>query len=150
MNTDRSDLANRFRELSDDELLSRCSSGDLNEVAQSVAIQELASRGLHLPGPVDTARASTEYEGDFETVARFLNPTDAHIVCSCLQAAGVPAAVADANLVQMGTLWAAAVGGVRILVPAARVAEAREVIAAYNRGDYALPDEGEPQRGRGD
>ena len=82
-----------------------------------------------------------EYEGDFVTVAQFLNPTDAHIVCSCLEAAGVPAVVADTNLVQMNSLWAIAMGGVRIRVPANRVKEAEEVIEAFNRGDFELPDD---------
>ena len=143
MNTDRLDLSKRFSEMSDDELLSRCSSGALNEIAQSVAIEELSSRGLQLLEPLSAVHESPEYDGDFEAVARFLNPTDAHIVCSCLEAAGVPAIVADANLVQTNFLWAIAIGGVRILVPATRVAEAKEVIEAFNRGDFALSDDGE-------
>jgi hypothetical protein len=81
------------------------------------------------------------YEGDFVTVAQYLNPMDAHIVCSCLEAAGVPAIVADANLVQTNALWAIAVGGVRIRVHESRVAEAKEVIDAFNHGDFALPDD---------
>ena len=85
----------------------------------------------------------SEEEGDFVTVAQFLNPTDAHIVCSCLEAAGVPAVVADANLMQMNSLWTVAFGGVRIRVPSTRATEAREVIDAFNRGDFALPDEDE-------
>jgi hypothetical protein len=145
MNTNRLDLAKRFQELSNDELLSRCSSGDLNEIAQTVAIEEVASRGLQLPAPISTAFESEEYEGDFETVAQFLNPTDAHIVRACLESAGIPAIVADANLVQMNSLWAVAVGGTRIRVPATRVSEAKEVIAAFNRGDFALSDDGDSQ-----
>ncbi len=85
----------------------------------------------------------SEEEGDFVTVAQFLNPTEAHIVCSCLEAAGVPAVVADANLVQMNSLWAVAFGGVRIRVPSTRATEAKEVIDAFNRGDFALPEEDE-------
>ena len=84
-----------------------------------------------------------EDESDFVTVAQFLDPTEAHIVCSCLEAAGVPAVVADANLVQLNSLWAVAFGGVRIRVPSARATEAREVIEAFNRGDFSLPDEDE-------
>lgn len=83
---------------------------------------------------------NSEYEGDFVTVAQFLNPTDAHIVSMCLEAAGIPAIVADANLVQANSLWSIAVGGVRIRVPEARVEEAQEVIDAFNRGDYAIDD----------
>jgi hypothetical protein len=143
MNTDPLNLAKHFRDMSDDELLYRCSSGSLTEVAQSIAIEELTSRGLKLPAPITTEYETARYEGDFETVARFLNPTDAHITCACLEAAGVPAFVADANLVQLNSLLAIALGGVRVLVPASRVAEAKDVIRAFNRGDFALPDDGD-------
>jgi len=87
-----------------------------------------------------------EYEGDFVTVAQFLDPTDAHIVRSCLEAAGVPAIVADANMVQMHSLMSIAVGGVRIRVPENHVAEAKQVIEAFNRGDFALPDDEMPDQ----
>jgi len=142
MNTDLPDLARRFKEIGDEELLYRYGSGTLNEIAQRVAAAEIASRGLELPAPISTSVESSEYEGDFVTVAQFLNPTDAYIVCSRLGASGVPAVVADSNLVQMNSLWAVAVGGVRIRVPENRVAEAKEVIEAFNRGDFALPDDG--------
>lgn len=144
MNTDRRDLARRFRELSDDELVSLCASGDLSELAQSVALEELDSRGINPPpARPGAAFAGAEYEGDFVTVAQFLNPTDAHIVRGLLGSAGILAVVGDANLAQMHNLLAVAIGGVRVRVPAARAAEAKEVIAAYNRGDFALPDDGE-------
>jgi len=85
-----------------------------------------------------------EYAGDFVTVAQFLDPTDAHIMRSCLEAAGVPAIVADANMVQMHSLLSIAVGGVRIRVPESYVAEAKDVIEAFNRGDFALTDDEMP------
>src|SRR5450759_1689386 len=104
MNTDPLNFAEHFRDMSDNELLYRCSSGSLTEVAQSIAITELTSRGLKLPDPIITASETARYEGYFETVARFLNPTGAHIMYACLEAAGVPACVADANLVKMNSL----------------------------------------------
>ncbi len=82
-----------------------------------------------------------EYEGDFVTVAQILDPTDAHILRSCLEAAGIPAIVADANMVQMHSLLSIAVGGVRIRVPEKHLVEAEEVIEAFHRGDFALPDD---------
>jgi hypothetical protein len=91
-----------------------------------------------------SADDGADYEGDFETVARFLEPTAAHIVASCLQAAGIETLIADANLVQTNALWAIAAGGVRILVPAIRAVEARQVLAAFERGDFALADEDDP------
>jgi hypothetical protein len=144
MNTSTSDLAQRFRELSDDELLSRSSSGDLTEDAQAIAIAELGARGLPLPAAISASPVIAAHSGDLETVARYMDPTQAHIVRSCLEAAGVPAVIADDNLVRMLSILSVAVGGVRILVPVDRLAEAREVIAAFNRGDFALREGVDP------
>lgn len=141
MNPDPLELAKHIREMSDKELLALCNSGALNEIARPIAIEELALRGLPLPEPAGAPEEAGEYQGDFVTVAQYLNPINAEIVRSCLEASGVPAMVADANLVQMNSLWTVAVGGVRIRVPASRVIDAREVLAAYNRGDFALPDD---------
>lgn len=143
MSTERLELVEHFHEMSDAELIDRCGSGTLTEIAQSIAIEELASRGLVVPDRIAKGSDDTPYEGDFETVARFLNPTDAYIVCSCLVAAGIPALVADANLAQMNSLWTVAIGGTRVLVTAAHFAEARKVIEAFNRGDFALTDGGD-------
>jgi hypothetical protein len=93
------------------------------------------------PNPGAEAPETFGYAGDYEIVARFLNVMDAHIVRSCLEAAGVPAIVADAHTVQTNSLWAPALGGVRILVPSGFVAEAREVIDAFNNGEFALQNE---------
>jgi hypothetical protein len=78
---------------------------------------------------------------DYVTVASYFTPTDAHIVRSCLEAAGIAAVVADANLVQTHSLLTPALGGVRIRVPASQAQQAAEVIAAFERGDYRLPDD---------
>lgn len=80
------------------------------------------------------------------TVAQLLSPTDGYLLAGCLQAAGIPAFVADANLIQANYLLAIAVGGVRILVPNDRASEAAAVIVAFNRGDYALADDDESCR----
>ena len=81
------------------------------------------------------------YQGDYQTIARFLNPVDAQTVCGCMQAAGIQAYVADANTVQTNALWSIAMGGASLRVPAQRMDEAREIMAAFDRGDFALPDE---------
>jgi hypothetical protein len=141
MNIDPVALAKHFHDISDGELLHRCSSGSLTDVAQSIAYAELVSRGLNLPDTVTPQEEHAPYEGDFETVAQLLNPIDAYVIAGCLEAAGIPPVVADTNLVQLNSLLAIAVGGVRIRVPAAYTAEARNVIEAYYRGDFALPDD---------
>lgn len=78
---------------------------------------------------------------DLFTVATYDLPTDAYIVQGCLAAAGVPAVLADVNLVQANALWTAALGGVRILVPECHLQQAHAIIEAYERGEFALDDE---------
>ncbi|MDP1612482.1 MAG: hypothetical protein Q8M11_15630 [Sulfuritalea sp.] len=143
MNADYADMVALFRQLTDEELLSRYRSKTLIDTAAALAAEEIRRRGLDLPMPELCEPEDREYAGDYELVARFLNPTDAYVLCSCLKMAGVPALVADAELVQTNSLWAVALGGARLLVPALHVGEAREVIAAFNRGEYALPDDDE-------
>jgi hypothetical protein len=79
-------------------------------------------------------------EGDWKTLTTFFNPTEAILLRGCLQAAGVPAAVADAHLVQTHSLLAGAIP-VRVLVPEDRIVEAEAVVAAFHRGDFSLSDD---------
>jgi hypothetical protein len=91
-----------------------------------------------IAGGLETEEPSAR---DLFTVAAYYEPTFARIVQGCLVAAGIPAVVADDNLVQTNLLWTAAIGGVRILVPQQYIVEAHSVIAAFDRGDFALKDE---------
>jgi len=144
MNSDRNDLAAQFQLLSDEELVSRGTSGELTELAQAVAIAEAQARGISLPElepPDEGDEAEGPYHGDMQIVARYLTPTEAHMLCSCLQAAGVPAETGDTNLVQAHSLLAGAVGGACLRVPAQFVPEAMEVIAAFKRGEFALDED---------
>jgi hypothetical protein len=79
--------------------------------------------------------------GDWQTLVTFFSPTEAFLLRGCLQAAGVPAVVADAALVQAHGLLASAIP-VRVQVPERRLEEARRVVQAFHRGDFALPDDG--------
>lgn len=79
-------------------------------------------------------------DGDWQTLVTFFSPTEAHLLRGCLQAAGLPAAVADAHLVQAHGLLAGAIH-VRVLVPERRLAEAQAVMAAYEAGVFALRDD---------
>ncbi len=83
----------------------------------------------------------TEYEGDWVMVARCLDPTEAHLLCACIEAAGLTAMVADANLVQTHSLIAVAVGGARVLVPETQRERAEAVLEAFHRGDFALDED---------
>ncbi|WLI88353.1 hypothetical protein Q4S45_16680 [Massilia sp. R2A-15] len=95
----------------------------------------------HLLRPADVTMEAESLPGrDLFVVAKCMVPTDAYLLQGCLAAGGVPAVVADANHVQADLLIAPALGGVRILAPACYLAQAEEIIAAYERGEYALDD----------
>ena len=130
-----------FGSLSDEELLARCAAGSLTEEAQAAARKEARQRGLNPIDPSPVVEESETYLGDRVIVARYLTPTEAHLCKSCLEGAGIPAEVGDANLLQANELLFSALGGASLRVPEAFVAEAKEVLAAVERGDFAL-DEG--------
>ena len=78
---------------------------------------------------------------DLFIVARYMVPLDANLAQGCLVAAGVPAVLADAHLMQTDLLLAPALGGVRVLVPAVHLQQAHAVLEGPARGDYALDDD---------
>jgi hypothetical protein len=127
----RVELEQQFRNLPDEELMARGSSGDLTDLAQEVANAEARSRGLQFkPRRVvsdDPVTLPSVYHGVMQTVARPMTPTEARLLVSTLQADGVPAEAVDTNR-----------GGTCVRVPAAFVTEAHELIAAFKRGDFAL------------
>ena len=81
------------------------------------------------------------HDGDMCLVVRHLTPTEAHVQCSFLQSAGIPAQVADVNLVQAHALLSLAVGGASIRVPEAFLAQAQQLLQAMQHGDFALDDD---------
>jgi len=84
---------------------------------------------------------SDTYQGDWTVVARHLSPTEAHMLCSCLNAGGVPARADDVELMQAHSLLAAAVGGARVRVPLNFVAEAQAVMAAFRQGAFEIDED---------
>lgn len=84
------------------------------------------------------------YQGDMEVVARHLSPTEAHLLCACLRAGGVPAEAGDTQTVQAHGLLAGALGGACLRVPAHFKASAMAWIAAFQAGDLALPEDFDP------
>ncbi len=95
---------------------------------------------MHGDSPYDPA------DGDWQTLVTFFSPTEAYLLRGCLQAGGVPAMVADAHLVQTHGLLASAIP-VRVMVPERLMAQAENVVEAFQRGDFALPDDEDPAAG---
>jgi hypothetical protein len=141
----RQQLAERFRGLSNDDLLARVGAGDLTPEALEVAHTELRSRGLP-PPPVSRVAAeevddAVATEGNLVTVVELWNPIQANVVRGVLETTGVPVYMWGEHLGVTHNFLAAASGGIRLQVPRDQVAHAKEVLAAFERGDFAMKDE---------
>ena len=71
------------------------------------------------------------------TVASFHDSIEAQIVRALLESEGIPAMLADLNLVSANWAMSVAVGGVRVQVLAENLDEARKLVAAYHAGELA-------------
>ncbi|MCG2635315.1 MAG: DUF2007 domain-containing protein [Gammaproteobacteria bacterium] len=65
----------------------------------------------------------------FVTVARFSFPHEAHIARAQLEAAEIPAVIADEHTIGMDWLYSNALGGVRVQVPEAYAVAAMALLA---------------------
>ena len=86
---------------------------------------------------------NSDYEpalGDWQTLTTVFSPTEAYLLRGVLQAAGLPASVADAHLVQAHGLLAPAIP-VRVQVPELRLDEGKAVLAAFERGEFGLNED---------
>lgn len=83
-------------------------------------------------------------DGDLVIAARHLSPTEAHMLCGCLTAAGIPAEAGDTHLVQAHSLLSLAVGGACIRVPERYLTQARATLAALKDGEFSLDENFDP------
>jgi hypothetical protein len=150
MEISEADLTKHFRELSDEALLEQLRAGTLTPFALEVAEREARSRDLEIPDaePVDTDAEADSHESDgpdedidLVTVAQFTNPLKANVLRACLESHGIFAYVWGEHLGVANIFMSIAGGGVRVQVRSDQVDQAREVITAFERGDFALEDE---------
>jgi hypothetical protein len=145
MEVSREELATRFREMSDEELLSHLRSGDLTPLAVEVATLTLESRGLAssaLPGPADASAyaqdGSVDEEIDLVTVAEAVNAVEANVIRRLLESHEIFASVWGEHTPV--SPWAFLPGTLpRVQVRSDQVHQARELLAAMKRGDLELP-----------
>ena len=76
------------------------------------------------------------------TVARYFEPSEAHVVRALLESAGLQATVADDQLVTANYPLTGAMGGVRVQVPAR---QADDVLQRHYLGECRRPRQHEPQ-----
>lgn len=78
---------------------------------------------------------------DFVVVRAFTNVHEAHFAKSVLEAAGIEVVIADEHVISMDWFYSNAVGGVKLLVPPDRVAEARQLLTTEATiGDHERAD----------
>ena len=143
MDISRDELAMRFRDLSDEELLNRLRAGTLTPLAAEVASTELRSRGIEPPSAEADDNAVMVPAGKLVTVAEFWNPVEANLLRSLLQSEGIFVHLWGEHLGVAHTFLSVASGGMKVQGPASQVAQAQELIAAFKRGDLAMDEEAE-------
>jgi hypothetical protein len=81
-------------------------------------------------------------EGDtWQRVGSFPTPEAAHIERAMLEGHGIPAQLADEHLVGTDWLYGVAVGGVGLMVPDSRRAEALDLLSQAPEGPELFPSE---------
>jgi hypothetical protein len=120
------DLAALYAHMSETELMELARSYDgLLEVAQVALRAEFARRGLEPP----LVEVPDEWEfRRLVTVRRYRDLAEAYVGRSLLESAGIPAWVADENLVRMDWFYSNLVGGMRLQVDERDEAAAREIL----------------------
>lgn len=138
------ELAKRFDAMSNKELLNLLRAGTLTPLAVEVASAELRSRGVE-PSPLSTAAARDREPaippGELVTVGEFWNPIEANLLRSLLQSEGIFVHLWGEHLGVAHTFLSVASGGMKVQVPRNQAAQARELIAAYKRGELALEED---------
>lgn len=147
-NTER--LIIKYREYEDNALIDLRDDTELVDDAFLALNQVLSERGLKIKEPVveefdDFSHDDYEEGDDLVTVTRFATPTEAYVFQGCLESEGVPAFVADANLVQANSFLVSAVGWVRVQVAEKDLERAKDIFISFENGDYSIDDNGNPQ-----
>lgn len=120
------DLAAQYTQMSEIELLELARSYDgLLEVAQAALRAEFARRGLEPPLVDEPDEWGLRR---LITVRRYRDLAEAYAGRSLLESAGIPAWIADENLVRMDWFLSNLVGGMRLQVDEGDEAAAREML----------------------
>ncbi len=77
----------------------------------------------------------------YRTVASYLDPIEAHIVCGRLRAEGINAHVADDQMNLANWEWRQAMGGTKVRVGDLQFEQARALIAELDQGGFSLDPE---------
>ncbi len=147
-NTER--LIEKYRGFENQVLVGLRDNSELIDDAFLALNQVLSERGLEIKEPVveyfnDFPCNDYDEGGDLITITKFATPTEAYVFQGCLESEGVPAFVADANLLQANMFLATAVGWVRVQVAEKDLERAKGIFNSFENGEYSIDDEGKPQ-----
>ena len=139
MTTSPEDLAAMYAQMSETELMELARSYDgLLDIAQTALRAEFARRGLEPP----LVEEPEEWEfRRLVTVQRYRDLADAYVARSLLESAGIPAWIADENLVRMDWFYSNLVGGMRLQVDEREEAAAREILEERAPGTITYGEE---------
>lgn len=147
MKLDNDDLRQRFERLSDDELLRRIESRTLLPEADEIARAEAFDRGLNavpanIPSQSEPDPSSDERVDDIDLTTLFQtnDVLKATVLKSLLESEGLFAYVWGMNLGVTNIIWSIAAGGVRVQVRNDQVDQARNILAAFERGEYQIDE----------
>jgi hypothetical protein len=147
MSFDRDGTLARLREQDTDALLALLAAHDTNEweaevfeIARALLAErgvnvEAALAGMARPGPIDHS------PDELEVVATFAMAPDAQPCRSALESAGFDVVLLDENLIGVDPALWPMIKGVKVAVPHSQVEEAREFLAAADRGELSQSPE---------
>jgi hypothetical protein len=128
-----------MQELSDGELLRHLRSGTLTAQGIEAAEALLRSRGIDPAAPEAAAGGPEPDETELVTIAECLSSTEAALLQGVLQSRGISAHLWGEYAGAAQVVLPTAGGGAHLQVHRDQLREAREVMAAYERGDLAIP-----------
>lgn len=136
----RLELREFFTELSDDQLLQKVSANQLTQEALSLAVSEIARRGLTDPRQTN---CPTEQSTELVVLERGLSLNEAHLLGVSLQSARIPYIVSDIRRAHESYVRLVVLS-VSLLVPEPLLEDAQEVVAAFRRGDLSIDEHFDP------
>jgi hypothetical protein len=149
MNNNREDLVEIYKSFSDEEVVRLYSSGNLTELAKSVALNEIKFRHLPIPTVQSNSPNLVDVKLDnvvplnssMKVVASYLSPVEVDILQGLLEAQGVPAYPKYSGYSHPNILFPQDFQGCYISVPQEYIEQAATIIQDFKKGDFQLEEE---------
>jgi len=129
LNIGADDFQRQYSSMSDAAFLA-LKRDELVDIARECYDEELARRGLKLDAAFSEVPDAADPQEDEKLVrvATFTFPDDAKLARALLEATGMPNYLENEHTLAANWMWTNALGGLRLMVPAALSEEAREIL----------------------